>query len=227
MQIDPETGDRTVFYNLTDYRRVAPEDLPERIGERTRLVLVDGYDPGGAIPLLKEVRRHGGRAVLDLEAGDKELLNTMLSLGTDAILPLEGARELTGEASPSEVLARLAGRTEGVVVVTDGAAGSWARHGGREFHQPAFSVEVVDSTGCGDAFHGAYCCAALQGWSLPARLEFASYVASRVALALGGRTRLPDRAHFRSLDLSIFTEELRNGVHRWRSFGESADEGQA
>ena len=44
----------------------------------------------------------------------------------------------------------------GAVVVTEGAAGATLHRPGRPpWHQPAFAVEVADTTGAGDAFTGA------------------------------------------------------------------------
>ena len=45
-----------------------------------------------------------------------------------------------------------------IVVITDGKNGSWLYtkniYG---FHQPAFEMKnVIDTTGCGDSFHGAF-----------------------------------------------------------------------
>jgi len=219
VQIDPESGDRTVFFNLTDYHWVSESDLPLNIGQESRLVLLDGYNPQGAIPLLERAKTAGRHRVLDLEAGEPELLNRMLALGSDAILPLGGARLLTGAERPEDVLAELAGRTEANVVVTDGPRGSWALHSNQLVRQPAFEVEATDSTGCGDAFHGAYAFALLQGWEFAQRIEFAAFVASRVALSLGGRTNLPGKKLFEESDLSELSEPLRAGVGRWLADG--------
>lgn len=63
------------------------------------------------------------------------------------------------------------------------------------FREPAFSnVEVVDTTGAGDVFHGAYAFYALQG--LPARKAavHASAVSAIKCARLGGRTGIPTAA---------------------------------
>jgi len=69
-----------------------------------------------------------------------------------------------------------------IVGITHGAEGSWFLAGeGEQFHQPAFPVEpVIDTTGCGNVFHGAFLFAAL-----------ASAAAACNAGTLGGRGHLP------------------------------------
>ena len=55
-------------------------------------------------------------------------------------------------------------------------------------------VEVVDTTGAGDAFHGAYALAVGEGQDSSAAARFASAVAALKCTKLGGRAGLPTRA---------------------------------
>ena len=77
-----------------------------------------------------------------------------------------------------------------VVVVTDGAHGSYGLDSaGGIHHQPAHPVcpGLVDTTGCGDVYHGAFLHGWLQGWGLERCMEFASRLAALNASGLGGR----------------------------------------
>ena len=58
---------------------------------------------------------------------------------------------------------------------------------------PAFEVEVVDTTGAGDVFHGAFCYGLVQGFPLVRNLQFASAVAAIKCGQLGGRAGIPGR----------------------------------
>ncbi|MBV9298540.1 MAG: ribokinase, partial [Verrucomicrobia bacterium] len=163
-----------------------------------------------AAPVLQAVRDAGGRSVLDVEGDDAGSSMRLLELGTDCILPLSQARTLTGSANPEDVLRWLSKRTDAQLVVTDGVHGSWALSATGVLHQPAFAVTAVDTTGCGDAFHGAYAAGVLGGLGLRCRLEFAAWVAAQVALGLGGRSHLPTRDSLRNVDHSLFSAELRS-----------------
>lgn len=62
----------------------------------------------------------------------------------------------------------------------------------------AYPVEVVDTTGAGDVFHGAYLVAMLEGQTHDDCARFASAVSAIKCTYVGGRTGIPNR---RTLDL--------------------------
>jgi sugar/nucleoside kinase (ribokinase family) len=153
------------------------------------------------------------RSVIDLEIVDRDTdrakVDKLLAAGTDCILPLGAAHVLTGAKAPEAALRLLTQSTKAQLIVTDGTRGSWALTPEGIIHQPAIAVEAVDTTGCGDAFHGGYAAALLDGLPLRFCMEFAAWVAAQVALKLGGRTNLPTRDSMRKSDLSMLSAELR------------------
>jgi sulfofructose kinase len=78
-----------------------------------------------------------------------------------------------------------------VVVVTEGEHGSWCVSPDGEAHIPAFAVPVVDTTGAGDVYHGAFLFARARGWDVGPALRLASAVAALKCQALGGRAGIP------------------------------------
>jgi sulfofructose kinase len=78
-----------------------------------------------------------------------------------------------------------------VVVVTEGHRGCSVHTGTEQFRVPALDVQAIDSTGAGDAFHGAFIYALLQGWHLRRAAAFANAAAALNCLTLGGRRGLP------------------------------------
>ena len=74
----------------------------------------------------------------------------------DAFLPNAAeARRMTGKADLDEAMAALVGLCP-LVIVKDGANGSYARTGGQTFHAPGISVAPVDTTGAGDCFSAGF-----------------------------------------------------------------------
>ncbi len=80
-----------------------------------------------------------------------------------------------------------------IAVVTDGRNGSWiCTRDGSSFHQPAFLFpKTVDTTGCGDSYHGAFLAGLLKGFAVEKTALLASAVAGMNSQHLGGRSGIP------------------------------------
>ena len=191
VQVNPSNGERTVFYSLKNYQALEKEDIQLSWLDDTQLVFVDGYDIEGNIELLTLAKARNIPTVLDVETGEREQLITMLTLGSHCILPLEGAQFIAQTDNVNDCFTFLSGISSAQIIITDGANGSWAQTPSGIHHQKAFNTTVVDTTGCGDAFHGAYAYALLSGRDLAQRMQFASAYAALVAQYLGGRTFHP------------------------------------
>jgi sugar/nucleoside kinase (ribokinase family) len=85
------------------------------------------------------------------------------------------------------------------VVVTLGPEGCAYLEGKQPVRVSGFNVDVVDTTGAGDAFHGAYLFGLLQGWDAGETASFANAVAALNCRALGGRGGLSTLAKARAL----------------------------
>lgn len=68
---------------------------------------------------------------------------------------------------------------------------------GRLRHQPSFSVPVVDTTGAGDAFHGAFACGLASGLDTAECVRLAAATAALKCRKLGARAGLPGFAEVR------------------------------
>jgi len=82
-----------------------------------------------------------------------------------------------------------------IVVFTLGANGCVGIENDQYFTVPAFkNISVVDTTGAGDVFHGAFIFGLLQGWAFEKILLFSSAVSAIKCTRLGGRAAIPDYA---------------------------------
>ena len=79
------------------------------------------------------------------------------------------------------------------MAATDGAHGTFWLDGTEVRHVPAFDVEVVDTLGAGDVFHGAFAAGLMEGATPEAALRFASAAAAIKCTRRGGRAGIPDR----------------------------------
>jgi sugar/nucleoside kinase (ribokinase family) len=81
---------------------------------------------------------------------------------------------------------------KGRLIVTDGEYGSYYLNGESlvQVHPP--KVQVRDTTGAGDNFHGAFALAVSRGYDLHQAVRFAVTVASLSCREYGGRAGIPD-----------------------------------
>src|SRR5205807_295501 len=110
----------------------------------------------------------------------------LLDLVDHLIVSRAFACKLTGKQDAADAVERLWSPQRQVAIVTCGEQGCWFRAaGGPVRHQPAFAVAAVDTTGCGDVFHGAYAALLAQGVALPERIRFATAAAALKAMRPG------------------------------------------
>jgi sulfofructose kinase len=93
----------------------------------------------------------------DIGTSDPVVLKHLSSQCDYAVYSDIGWKILTGLDAPDHgVMRELAVEFGNVVSVTGGSSGSWWCIEGELHHVPAIAVPVVDTTGAGDVFHGAF-----------------------------------------------------------------------
>jgi sulfofructose kinase len=120
-------------------------------------------------------------------------LRMLIPLTDICIAARDFAEKYTGQSEPSKSAESLLREGPQIAVVTDGINGSWiCTRGGLSFHQPAFLFpKTVDTTGCGDSYHGAFLTGLLKGFTVESAATLASAVAAMNSQHLGGRSGIP------------------------------------
>ena len=113
-----------------------------------------------------------------------------------AIVPLEFVKA-SGHRDPRRTLRELARVSGGRPVVTLGRRGGLYLDGSRVRRFRAHRVRVVDTTGAGDAFHGAFAAGLVHGLGFAESLDLAARAAALNCTALGGAGRLMTRDEMR------------------------------
>lgn len=78
------------------------------------------------------------------------------------------------------------------VIVTMGSGGALILNADNNFHQPAFQVDVVDTTAAGDTFVGAFAASIIQEKSTQEAMRFSSASAALAVTKLGAQTSIPN-----------------------------------
>jgi len=166
-----------------------PGDAVDCADISAKAVLFDGHEPLLSGTAASWARERGIPSVLD--AGSLQRGTRELAAKVDVLAASTRFASQYAETNDMNIaLQRLAGLCSRVVITQGGGGLLWAENG-QSGHVPAFKVPVVDSTGAGDAFHGALALAIARKMSWPEALRFASAVGALTCTRLGARTALP------------------------------------
>lgn len=166
------------------------------------VVLADVRWHDGAKQVFTLARQAGVMTVLDGDITPQDI-SELVALSDHAAFSEPGLARLTGMSETMDALKRSQTLTNGHVYVTRGSEGCNWLEKTTVRHQPGFTVEVVDTTGAGDVFHGALAFGLASGYAIEEAVRFASGVAALKCTRPGGRAGIPDCEQTRSF-LSLF-----------------------
>lgn len=191
--IDQRTGERTVLWQRPDCLRLGPEDISREHILNARMLHVDGYDIEACAKAASIARDAGVPVSIDVDTvypNFEKVLENIDYLVASSIWP----GKWTGETDPFVALERIQ-QEYGmrVAAMTLGEYGSMALEDGEFTYSPAFRVHCADTTGAGDAFHGAFCFGMLQGMPMQQVLDFSNAAAALNCTAIGARGHIAAR----------------------------------
>jgi len=173
----------------------------ERLGSADA-VLADVRWPRAAEVALRCARQAGIPSVLDADLAPEDVTRTLLSLPDWAIFSQPALQSFTGTADAADGLLLAEASCSGSVGVTMGSGGFLWRENGALLHEPGFRIDVVDTLGAGDVFHGAFTLAIAEGQSVRAAGRFANAASALKCSKAGGRAGIPSRGEVERLLLT-------------------------
>lgn len=191
--VERESKRRTVFFTEGNLAPLTPTEADLSPVAQAKLLIIDGFHAEVQIRAAEEARRAGVTVVLD--AGEvREGMGELVALSDVLIASERYASEIAPRGEVEDSLIELHRMGPRVVVVTMGGEGSIGLEGEKLVRQPPLHVEVVDTTGAGDAYLGGYSYGLLRGWPLERCMQVASATAGLTCRQLGSRAGLPDLA---------------------------------
>lgn len=141
-----------------------------------------------------EARVQGVPTLLDIDLGSGQLLEHVIGLTDYAIFSAPAFHRFVAGSDDQARLKSLIAKGVRHAGVTLGADGyRWIDRDGNEGRMAAVKVQTVDTTGAGDAFHGAFAWALAQGKHDADCARIASAAAALSCRCLGARAGLPTR----------------------------------
>ncbi len=189
-------GERHIIFSEGNFTPIGENELPLQLLKSAKILHLNGRHWPACINAAEIVREAGEKVSFDGGANRyQEKFQKLFPLIDIFIVAKDFAERLSDSLKPKEQLDTLSQWGAEIVGITDGANGSrFRKRNGYEFSQNAFPIEpVVDTTGCGDVFHGAFLSEYVRGMDSKQCAEFASAAAAWNATKLGGRGKLPVR----------------------------------
>jgi len=156
---------------------------------QTKSILIDGHQFQLAKELTHYASTHHVPIVIDADALRPQTAE-LVTLVDYVVASERFALEYSSQTSVEAGLAKLA-RVSPNVVVTLGERGLIWQRGAERGQLAAFPVNAVDTTGAGDAFHGAFAAGLALGMGWDEVLRYASAVGALCCTKVGGRVGIP------------------------------------
>ena len=189
-----ETGERTILYSEAGVQHRQPDEITAELIGACRVFFVDHDGIPAGLRAVQVAHELGIPVVGDFESTRHTGVEELMAGVDHLIISEELALKLTGESDAAAAIGLLRSADRACMAATAGDRGCWyAQRGGEVIHFPAFRVSVVDTTGCGDVFHGAYAASLAKGESVDTAIQIASAAAAIKATRPGGRSGIPDR----------------------------------
>lgn len=192
-----EGGQNTIIVSPGANHRLRPENLSPAEFEGARVVVLQLEIPLETVRRAAELGRQAGARVVLNAAPAQKLPDRLLELIDILVVNETEAFGLSGVQpdSPEMALevARLLAEKVPTVIITLGEQGAvWVSPEGQG-HQAVLEVEVVDTTGAGDAFIGAVATAICEGIPLAQAVKRGCVAGALATTRVGAQPSLPWR----------------------------------
>ena len=218
---ETEKGTRKFIIRPNNVGRILPDELDFDYLKSAKILHLEGSADPASFAGAKFAKEHGITVSIDA---------AYFSDGTVSILPYvdifisseyfykDMFPDDNGPGSYRKNFEKIMEMGPSVVWVTLGERGCVGLVDGVLHELPSYKVPVVDTTGAGDDFHGAYVAVMLEGLSHVECARHASAVSAIKCTFVGGRTGLPDRAMLKRFmeDGVLPTEELQQRLEYYR-----------
>lgn len=188
---DDETRGRSIVYHPGNCARVTIPELPVEVLENTKYFYLAWIDDT-VLHAAKTAKAAGAKIFVDADKLTKEIEENIPLF--DVFIASEFVYEtMFQDKNYEENCRKVLEMGPEIVVFTLGSKGCCGISKGGEFFQlDAYHVEVTDTVGAGDVFHGAFVAALLRGMEPKEAARFSSAVSAIKCTRIGGRAGIPD-----------------------------------
>lgn len=186
-----KNGKRCITHFGGCIRQLTLEQMDLTALERTGMIHLGGLEERFAVELARYCKEYT-KLLVSVDGGNLSRAATDAILPyTDLFIPDDKTVEKTLGLSPKEACKYYIKQGAMIACVTLGDQGCIACRDGKFFTAEPVSVPVVDTTGAGDNFHGAFLYCLLRYFSMEKTLRFCNTFSALTCRGLGGQTAQP------------------------------------
>jgi sulfofructose kinase len=164
-----------------------------------KVILFDGHEPFISVPLAEQARQAGIATVLDAGSVHDGTL-ALMGLVDYLVCSEKFALQLKGDEQTA--LAYLSTFAP-FVIITLGERGLIWQQGQESGALSALAIDAIDTTGAGDAFHGAFAAGIAAGLEWLTVLRYASVAGSLCCTKMGARLGLPSKQEHETVFVNL------------------------
>lgn len=190
-------GERTFALHLGLAPTISTKELPLKAIANAKIFYFTGYlleDPAlreTAFAALDHAKKNKTLIAFDMaDPGfvdrNRDTYFTILKEYADIVYANEDEAAMFANTSPREALDVIGDLVE-IAIVKIGAQGSWIKKGNETFHIKAQDVDVLDTTGAGDAYAAGFLHAFLKGKTIEQAGALGSILGSAMVSQIGAR----------------------------------------
>ena len=170
----------------------------------SKVILLDGHEPHISMALTDYAKKYNIPVVLDAGSLNPSTL-ALLSKVDYAVCSEKFALQFTGDVDVA--LQEISGMAP-TVVITLGEKGLIWKKGNKQGRLKALSIEAIDTTGAGDAFHGAFAFGVASNMAWDELLQFSSIAGSLCCQKIGARLGLAHLSEVHFAMNEVFSQDI-------------------
>lgn len=187
-------GRNTMFHILGANAHLTPDKIDWTFLERCKAVFVQMGIPSETAQEVIMMSKRNGKYVFVDPAGFSETIGLQILAYADTVAPNElELLRMTKETEIEKAVKKLLNVGVEEVVVKLGGKGATLYTEKMSYHVDAYDVEVVDTTGAGDAFNAAYILAKLKKMNVRDALKLAVAASALAVTKVGSSSASPTR----------------------------------
>lgn len=192
--VEKATGNRAIYFTPSNIGELIDISPFTQIIPTSKILHINGRHKEILTAAITLAKKHKVQVSFDGGANRYNEFNAFLAQQSDiCILAKDFANKYTKETDTIKALKIIIDKGSTIAGITLGNQGSYLMDNHYNLiYQPAFKQKtIIDTTGCGDSYHGAFLYGILKNYSIAQSAQIASAVASMNTQKLGSRGNLP------------------------------------